>query len=869
MSLQTFEDFQALSKSEKLGLVTIEAAKRLMGWVLHSGSIYKLTGFDYAVIVALEDMGTPYVAVTSIAGVTAGKYFNDRVNKILYLRASDSSNPNSRFLAMTFRLFFASASVIAPNDLAAGFDVEWLPTFIGSSQYGFALDNQYQLGEAIEGSGSVGLVNDQSYWKPLFDKVTFENQRVVIYSWNRDLPATEAKILFKGYISQKAYAVDKITFTLKDQMLPLRSPFPLALIQDYVGARVPDAMLLAAQRQVYGYVSGHVATPIDQVLDGYPMTGTVSFTNGVATLTGSGTKFLTELAPDDNVFNGDDGASYTIKDVTSDTAADLTEVFNELSISGATLYQKPAIPKRWQNRKFLVAGHATAEPSTTISSAKTTTQITVVNSKGMVAGDRISVGSETSILKGVGAGGVLRLSLALSVVPTVGTIVKRLSVQNVFLDTDLLTVTRDYTYDASTGVLTLDPLAEFNVAPVKALQGALTFTSTSRNVSATGSAFKSQLAPGDWVKAAAQADYFEVLEVTDDSNLILRTAATYSASGVASHYKSPAVFDEGGSVLSLDVLGATEDGTMTGVPITTGAQIVKDILTKVALADDLDDDSFALATELAPYSLALVIPTNMADVAAPPSVTGAANAAQTAPIVRDLINQVNQSIFGSLIQSADFLFQYTIFSPARPSSLLTLKEFDILKFSVESNADKMLLSAYVQYLNKEYDPGSAGPSFSLTQATSLNAQYLAGVVTTNTFPVLLVDEDDAQILANRWAFILEVASSIIKIDTKLQAARAAVTDPIQIQHEKLYQRIGSTMNRKIASVQAISKSATDVHIEIEDLSNAFSRVACIAADGALSYSEAPESERMVNGYLCDDFGMQANDPGTFGVNVIW
>src|SRR5205085_10577665 len=98
--VSTYQDYQGLSKSEKIGLVILEASKRLMGWVLHSGSIYKLTGFNYAVISAIEDSGVAYTAVSSVSSVTASTYYNDRVNQVLYLRASDSSNPNSRFLAM-------------------------------------------------------------------------------------------------------------------------------------------------------------------------------------------------------------------------------------------------------------------------------------------------------------------------------------------------------------------------------------------------------------------------------------------------------------------------------------------------------------------------------------------------------------------------------------------------------------------------------------------------------------------------------------------------------------------------------------------------------------------------------------------------
>jgi len=852
MSIETYSDFQALASSEKIGLVQLEAAKRLMGWVLHSGSVYKLTGFDYSVIVSIEDSGTPYVSVASLAEIGAGKFFNDRANRVLYLQASDSSNPNSRFLAMVFRMFFSNVAVIAPHDLANGYDVEWLPTLESTSQFGVELDRQYQMGEAIEGSGTIVLKNDQEFWKPIFDKLYFDNQRVFIYSWNRELPITEAKIIYRGRIVSKKYDEIKITFGLKDYLNELRAPVPLADIGNFPGARVPESLKTAKQRLLYGYVHGHRPTNIDQVVVSYPITGTVALTGGSATITGTGTQFLKELSPDDQIFFGNDLTLYTIADVASDTSATLTEVYAGLSASGVSGNLKPSHPKRWINRQFLIAGHALAEPTTTVAYGISTLAVAVDSTVGLIAGDEVVIGTESSRIERI-SGNKLILTQALSLIPEAGTVVMRPSVSSVFLNEREFQRTRDYVYDAEAGTLTLDELAEFNVAPVRSLQGQLTFTSGSRSVSG-GTALTKQISPGDWIRNTGQSAFFEVLKVVDDTTLLLRTSATYSVTGPAQK-KSPEVYSEGSSVLSCDCLGVTEDGSTSGALLWKAPGIVKNLLERLNLSDSIDLASFALADQIAEQRIGIAIPTTYND--------------KKSPAARDVINRINQSVFGALIQDADFQLEYSIFSPRRPTSVLVLKEFDILKFSVESKSDNIVKVANVEYLFKEYDPTSKAKVNYVASKTSKNSQFLAKTLKEKSFPTVLVDAADAQILANRWAFILEVASSVLKIRTKLQAARSQVNDPVLIQHEKLYERVGSTSSRKVASIQSAKKAISGAEVELEDLANAFSRCSCIAADGGLPYDQAPETEKVLNGYITDAFGMQSNDPETFNTNLIW
>jgi hypothetical protein len=858
VSISTYTQFQAMEASEKEGLVILEASKRLMGWVVHSGSVYKLTGFDYPVFSPdspIQDSGVALSSVGSVGAVIAGTYFHDRSAKILYLRTSDSVNPSAKFISMTFRMFFSMSGRNLPNDLSAGFDVHWLPLLKGTSDFGVEVDNQYQIGTAIEGTGKLQFFNDQSFWAPIYDKLYFENQRAFVYSWNPLLPVTEAKLIYRGRVQKKTYTPTQVSFDLQDVMNELRAPVTLPFLSSVVAARIPDNLAFAFQRTLYGYVNGHRPTNIDQELDGYPLTGTFSIDVDTQALTGSGTAFLSQLSPGDELVLGTDDASLsvTIDVISSNTAATTTEAYAGTSKVAAAAVVKPVRSKRYTNRVFLVAGHPLAEPTTTVTAVHNTSMIDVASTRDLRPGDAITVAGEDTTIVRVSTN-TLKLSTSLAATPAIGATVQRAAISNVYLNDRKLTHGVEYTYSASTAKITLDPLAEFNVALPKKLHGTLSFTSGSRTVTGTGTQFTTEVSSGDWIKGNGEADYFEVLSVTDDATAVLRTASTYTAS-VAGIVKRPNYYTENSSILSCSTLGKTVDGTTTGALLKTAPQIVQDLLASAGLSTLINTASFTLAKSLTGKRLGLAIPSKFGD--------------KTAPKLRDVIDAINKSDFGSLIQNKDFELEYQILSPDKPATVTHFAEADALAFAIQSDSNRIVKTSRVNYAFKEVDPIALQPVNSQEATTSDTAQYLAGATKEFSLDTLLIDQTDAKIYANRWAFLFEVASAVVKLGTKMQGARLQIGDKVELAHEKLYERVGSTSKRKIAAVSVAKKSVQDSSLELDDLSNAFSRCAVIASDTAAAYSSASEREKAITGYITDTYGMQGNDPDTFGVNIIW
>lgn len=850
--MQTYEDFQSEVSSEKLTLAVIHPSKRLMGWTLHTGSIYKLVNFDIASIVSLKDSGTAYTEVSSISACTASKFYNDRENQTLYLRTTGSDNPNGRFLALTFKLFFANLPVRLPHDLDSGFDVYWEPLIKSTSKFGVEIDIVNQTSEAIEGAGTLTMINDFSFWPANFDRLSFENKDVFIYSHHRDLDPTEAKLLFRGKIDKKTYNGPKVEFALKDLMSELKAAVGLATLEN-LGARIPDDLLLAKQRMVLGRVLGHRPVNIDQQATGYPLTGTISISHASPAVTGSGTAFLSEISPDDTIILS--GTKFTVADVTTNTALTLTESYQGTSLSGASVDYLSDQPRRNKNRTWQIAGHALRQPSVLVEAGSTISSLILTNTNDMYAGDKCYLGplgsGELVTIESVVSGKMITLTQTLGGIPSVGTAFIKPAVQNVRIDETELLFWRDYTVDAAAGELILRSSAESNASPIKQLANNLSFTNGSRTV--TGTALTASIKPGYMVSCVGQSAYFEVMAVDSDTSMRLTVNASFT-SAAAKGLVKPLIFNEGVTVLTCEVLGRTVDGTTGGELIATAPAAVKALLEDAGLSSLINDASFETAESIAYQQIGMVIPEKFNSTA---TLT-----------YKELIDKINKSVFGSLVQTEAFELSYLVLRPNKSATSLRLKESDILKINASSSAEKAIKTSIVTYAPREYDYLTKNNSVRTAQKTSDNATYLLEIDRTKTFATYLVTEVDAQTYANRWALLLESNAGTITIETKLQAATLEVGDIIDIEHRKLFQRSGPGGTRRLALVESIKKSGNGVSIQAADLNNVFNRIAGITETTA-TWAQSTEEDRLYGGFISDDYGLIDNDQDSFGTNLIW
>lgn len=875
MSFANFDEFKDAEASEKVALCKLESSKRLLGWTLDSGAIYTIP-FSEPIVDGVEVGGVTLVEASTSA-LSAGEFFYDKNNGEIFIRLIDDSDPNLSFIALFFFLFFSTHGAKLAHDLASGEVVFWEPFLKPLSSFGVQLDSE-QIGVAIEGSGSVKFHNDDvanDYWRPRYDKFVFENKRCFIYLWNPDLAATEAKLIYRGRVQGKRWSAGEISFTLKDRINELRQPITLSNVSDLTGEFVPEAVADAKQRRLYGRISKLRPLNIDQLTDGttqgYLLTGTIALTNASATVTGTATNFLNDFSPGDRIVyvdTNDEDVEVDIESVASDTSLTLTDDFDGITESGIAYRVQPDRPKRYTNRRFLVAGHETRQPETTVASAKSLTIINFVDASDMKETDPIIIGTERVTIEKI-SGNQVTLVGALVALPAGGTAVTRSSVINVKISNpggEVLSLvenvsgdTQDFSYDAETAIITLEGNAEFNRTRERNILGtSVTFTTSSRTVTGIGTQFISQLKADDAIRLAGQSDFFFILQIDSDTSLELRTASTYTGTA-AGIFKSPNYYSEDGdigAVLICDVLGVTADGTKEGTFIENGPSVVEDLLKQAGLTDDIDTSGFTTAKALAPQIVGLAIPDTRLGT--------------TVPKTKDLIDQVNRSVFGALIQNtSDFKLNYKVLAPKISSSRTKIQKMDVISFSVKSLSDKVAKITFLEYAPEEWNEIQRAPFCPSVSKTSERADFL--IKTNNEFRVrsILSLASDATLFVSRWALIKELSRTIISFKTKLQTHLLDALDEVDFDHPKLFQRFGSNDTKKVGSIIKFSKSGDSASIDLDDLANSFTRCFIIMDAGANSFSEATEDELAQGGFITDSNGLQGNDPDSEGLSLLY
>lgn len=832
-------DYINEASSEKLVLAQIFPAQRLMVWELHSGSIYKKS-VDFFVH-AIEEEGEPLTQVTSLVAInSAGKWFFDDVEKILYVRTTDSVDPATVFTVCFYKMFFSNAPVTLPHDLDTGREVEYFPLIDATSEFGAQLENDEQVGTALEGQGNIVLQANDGYFENIYDKLFWENKEIVIYSWSRLVPVNEAQIIYEGLIESKSYNPFQVTFGLKDFISQLRDAVELGKYDGSEG-EIPDATIGKFKRRIYGRVSGLKPQGIDMILDGYQLTGTLSGSVGSTVILGSGTLFFDEVSKDDEIYFFDTlgrEQKFTVYGINNDTNLEVGGAV-DMNFNGVTFYNRPKIPWRGKNREFLVAGHALRQPTTTVVTGISPNRFTVADPTDFEKDSFILVDGIRRQIKRVSYD-LIVLRQGLPSTPSPGASVVRPPINSVHFGVKQFSAQTDYTV-SNTSVQTtliLDDLAEFNITPEAGTTGTLHFQNNSRVILGTGTLFTQEFRVRDWVRSENQAEWYEIMAIFGDDQMHIRVPISTITESVGAMRKNvDYVGDE--SLITIDALGKTFNGDPEGEFIRTGPDVVQDLLTDAGLGDRLNLDSFEQADKDAPYLISLAIPLQ------PDS--------DEALTYRDVIDFVNRSVFGSVHKNKDFEIVYNVLYPRKPSSAVVIRDDDIISWTVQSDSKNIAEKSVGFYRPQDADRNTGEPAWKVNEKTSVLVQRLVKSKKIIERELYVYEDSDADTLTERVSFFNEISTSILKIRTTLNLSNKNIGDVVYFKLDRLYERFGTAVDRnKIGVISGVFTNGLETDIEVDDLSGFYLTVANIAPNDANIYTDADEDERAFNGYIVNN-----------------
>ena len=214
MSITTFAKLITTPDTEKIFLAELEPSERYISWTLYAGSIYYTTIKVIDVLSIYED-GSILTEVTTLAAVTAGKWFHGK-NKI-YLQAS-SGTPFSNVIVANYKMYIATKDIVLNDKYYEGILLS-IPIIEQQKK-------EIYWGVSIISSGDLSIANNKGALDVIYHDYTWNNKPATILLGGEDLPYSEYKKQFKGLITNIFLSTDKLDIQYEDRKNELDDTIP-------------------------------------------------------------------------------------------------------------------------------------------------------------------------------------------------------------------------------------------------------------------------------------------------------------------------------------------------------------------------------------------------------------------------------------------------------------------------------------------------------------------------------------------------------------------------------------------------------------------------------------------------------------------
>ena len=854
MSFKTRQEFISAQSSEKITLAHVEARTRLFEWTVHSGPIWKKTVPHFTV--GLKNNQDDMVDNGQLAGLNEGMFFFDPESGILYAHFDLSVDPITIRAIVTFRFFYASGPAVTSFDLTnAGKHIRYEGRIITTPGYKHIVGVDQSL-TAVVGSGTLKLENGDGGLDEIFDTLYFENREATIYSWNRDLDFDQAKVIYRGRITNKRFGPNDVSFLIKDTLFDLEQAIPLDPYTD--ADNVNSDIKGRYKRHLYGRVDGLRLQSIDQIGDGYALTGTVSALAASETLTGVGTIFLSETSPEDTITIG--SQEFRIEAVVSDTEITLDSKA-DFSFVAQTATLLPEIATVTKNRIFFVAGHACSNLTYSVVNVLQLNRIVLSDTTGLLPGDFVEfVTGERKEIKTVAPGNIIVLQSNIIVEPAVSSSIIRQPVQRLYKEGDLINADNFTISNIGSPTneckITISDTAEFDLSRAVTLGFDLSFTNGTRAVTTPDAVdLRETLSPRDFIRPSdlSFTTFYEVLSVSETS-LEIRTVFTDPTHSGGSTGKLPDYIGDN-TIISAEVIGKTVSGEPGGVWIKTAPQAVRDIITQIGVSDFLvNEATFTDAVSDAPHVLSLTLPL---------SLGGGAVKAKTA------IDLINKSVGGALTLDNNLNLQYKVLQGDTPDEPVRVRDEDIIKWNIKTSSGKNFKDAIVKYRHQDVDRISLSSGASVETFSSDFVRDYIGTSQLKEFNAYLFDQNAAAIFVERQVYFNTLSRAQITLQTDLRFENVEIGDVMQLEMKRLYARLGGDGSKKKLGI-VVGKVVTgdSVRLELSDLGNIFNTSSVIAPNTTLPFATATEDEKLKYGFITDSQGIVDSDETTANIHLI-
>lgn len=538
----SYTNFQSKESSEKVTIALVNGSRRLIYVDVSPYTIY----VDTKKIIKITVDGQEY-SNRDISLESTNSYLYNKETKQLSLYPPAGFDLRKAFISLTERFYFSTKPLALPHDLDTGYDVFFEPHIKSTSTFENSLDVDNQQTDVIEGDGTITFLNDFDFWKKNYDKISFDNQLVEIYSWSPSIPIQDAKIIYRGNVYSRSYSENEIKLNIKNILYGLRGTLEQKDIKSLGSDKTDPALGDAKRRTVYGRLEGHRPINLDKAVNNrYKLEGTITLNNGSNIVIGNGTMFKSRLLPNDKIYVA--GQEFTILDVNSDTDLVLTSPNNGRSDSFLEYYIQSPVNKRYINRNWLIAGHSLHESSYIVQSGSSSNKLILNNTRSLAIGDILRVQSnelnkiEYVEIKKIINSKIITLANSLSFIPT-GLEIKRMAISDVRMGDLKLNYGEDYFVDPIGATLSIFNTAEEKRSNLYQSLEKVTVNNGDNFLTGVGTKFSSYLKVGDLVKPKGTDEFYTLYKV-EDEKLTLNTL--YTGTSITTEFTQSDIHTIGG-----------------------------------------------------------------------------------------------------------------------------------------------------------------------------------------------------------------------------------------------------------------------------------------------------------------------------------
>ncbi|MBK7380549.1 MAG: hypothetical protein IPJ03_16460 [Ignavibacteriales bacterium] len=256
-------------------LAVLKPARKVISFTLVSGSVYSKS-FDYGYVSSVEVDG---VALTegSSTSLSAGYFYWDNDNQILYIRTSDSANPASKYVVAVFEIYVATYDAHwnrVPTDTTTS--VVYFEPLIARVPAIKTTVKDLAFGVVPVQSTGINLNNaDKILNRFLYDS-SFRGREILVYHWLDNLDVDNIKLVMRGRMDSISWSDSTVSIKVFDSFdifeTEFRPPQGEAFYSDSLYPNLDPQFEGKPIRYVYGVVDGFVPVNIDYNSDA-PTTG--------------------------------------------------------------------------------------------------------------------------------------------------------------------------------------------------------------------------------------------------------------------------------------------------------------------------------------------------------------------------------------------------------------------------------------------------------------------------------------------------------------------------------------------------------------------------------------------------------------------